>query len=254
MSTATHFRLDGPLPAGIAVLEASAGTGKTYAIAGLAARYVALEGARLPRLLIVTLVAFLPSAVEANFVDSTHLLTVHSRSTVNHEAAEPGERFRRRVAEGRIAGDRQREASSIDVRLKVDRRSLQLEIAQQQLAKSQDDRQLVFQSMEARRFDVHAASPENVISAGKMSPSRRRACAAAFDLRSELADLGGLETSTGPVTLQMSIGVHSGGFDFFLVGDSHRELVLAGPGATTTNPVAIATSATLIEPERIRTP
>ena len=31
----------GPLPTGTAVLEASAGTGKTYAIAALAARYLA---------------------------------------------------------------------------------------------------------------------------------------------------------------------------------------------------------------------
>ena len=62
----------------------------------------------------------------------------------------------------------------------------------------------------------------------------RRACAAAFDLRAELAELGRLRTSAGPVTLQMSVGVHSGGFDFFLVGGSHRELVLAGPAATMT--------------------
>ena len=49
-----HFRLDGPLPTGLTVLEASAGTGKTYAIAGLVVRYVALEDVRLPRLLVVT--------------------------------------------------------------------------------------------------------------------------------------------------------------------------------------------------------
>ncbi|HWI75413.1 MAG TPA: UvrD-helicase domain-containing protein, partial [Baekduia sp.] len=43
----------GPLPAGVTVLEASAGTGKTYAIATLATRYVA-EGTPLERLLLVT--------------------------------------------------------------------------------------------------------------------------------------------------------------------------------------------------------
>ncbi|MDH4146572.1 MAG: AAA family ATPase [Acidimicrobiia bacterium] len=32
----------------------------------------------------------------------------------------------------------------------------------------------------------------------------------------------------------MSVGVHSGAIDLFLVGDSHRELIVAGPGATTT--------------------
>jgi exodeoxyribonuclease V beta subunit len=51
--SATTFRLTGPLPRGVTVLEASAGTGKTYAIAGLVVRYVA-EGYRLPRLLVVT--------------------------------------------------------------------------------------------------------------------------------------------------------------------------------------------------------
>jgi len=32
----------------------------------------------------------------------------------------------------------------------------------------------------------------------------------------------------------MSIGIHSGALDFFLVGDLHRELVVTGPGATRT--------------------
>ncbi len=49
----TEFDLCGPLPAGVTVLEASAGTGKTYAIAALAARYVA-EGTPLDRLLLIT--------------------------------------------------------------------------------------------------------------------------------------------------------------------------------------------------------
>jgi exodeoxyribonuclease V beta subunit len=47
------FDICGPLPTGITVLEASAGTGKTYTIAALAARYVA-EGTPLDRLLLVT--------------------------------------------------------------------------------------------------------------------------------------------------------------------------------------------------------
>ncbi len=47
------FDLAGPLPTGISVLEASAGTGKTYTIAALAARYVA-EGRPLERLLLIT--------------------------------------------------------------------------------------------------------------------------------------------------------------------------------------------------------
>ena len=36
-----EFDICGPLPSGVTVLEASAGTGKTYTIASLAARYVA---------------------------------------------------------------------------------------------------------------------------------------------------------------------------------------------------------------------
>ncbi len=47
------FDVCGPLPEGVTVLEASAGTGKTYTIAALAARYVA-EGIPLDRLLLVT--------------------------------------------------------------------------------------------------------------------------------------------------------------------------------------------------------
>jgi exodeoxyribonuclease V beta subunit len=48
-----EFDICGPLPSGVTVLEASAGTGKTYTIAALAARYVA-SGVPLERLLLVT--------------------------------------------------------------------------------------------------------------------------------------------------------------------------------------------------------
>jgi exodeoxyribonuclease V beta subunit len=51
--TPAEFDVCGPLPTGVTVLEASAGTGKTYTIAALAARYVA-EGIPLNRLLLVT--------------------------------------------------------------------------------------------------------------------------------------------------------------------------------------------------------
>jgi exodeoxyribonuclease V beta subunit len=51
--TSTAFDVTGPLPSGVTVLEASAGTGKTYTIAALAARYVA-DGIPLERLLLVT--------------------------------------------------------------------------------------------------------------------------------------------------------------------------------------------------------
>ncbi|HEX8487953.1 MAG TPA: UvrD-helicase domain-containing protein, partial [Propionibacteriaceae bacterium] len=48
------FDVCGPLPVGTTVLEASAGTGKTYTIAALAARYVAEGHARLDELMLVT--------------------------------------------------------------------------------------------------------------------------------------------------------------------------------------------------------
>ena len=47
------FDIGAPLPTGVTVLEASAGTGKTFTIAALAARYVA-EGTPLKQLLLVT--------------------------------------------------------------------------------------------------------------------------------------------------------------------------------------------------------
>ncbi|HEX2105425.1 MAG TPA: UvrD-helicase domain-containing protein [Solirubrobacteraceae bacterium] len=47
------FDVCGPLPEGVTVLEASAGTGKTFTIAGLAARYVA-AGVPLDQVLVVT--------------------------------------------------------------------------------------------------------------------------------------------------------------------------------------------------------
>ncbi len=53
LTAPAEFDLCGPLPSGVTVLEASAGTGKTYTIAALAARYVA-EGMPLERLLLIT--------------------------------------------------------------------------------------------------------------------------------------------------------------------------------------------------------
>jgi class 3 adenylate cyclase/tetratricopeptide (TPR) repeat protein len=61
-----------------------------------------------------------------------------------------------------------------------------------------------------------------------------RACRAAHGMRRSLRSTGRLLSSAGFVTLRMSVGIHSGEFDFFLVGDLHRELVLAGPAATHT--------------------
>jgi class 3 adenylate cyclase/tetratricopeptide (TPR) repeat protein len=61
-----------------------------------------------------------------------------------------------------------------------------------------------------------------------------RACKAALQMQQEIRRIGRLKTTAGPVTLRMSIGIHSGSFDFFLVGDLHRELLITGPDASVT--------------------
>ena len=70
-----------------------------------------------------------------------------------------------------------------------------------------------------------------------------RATRAAFDMRNTLREIGQLRTSAGQVTLRMHVGVHSGAFDFFLVGRSHRELLVTGPAATTTVEMEAASEA-----------
>jgi class 3 adenylate cyclase/tetratricopeptide (TPR) repeat protein len=59
-----------------------------------------------------------------------------------------------------------------------------------------------------------------------------RACDSASGMRRALREVGRLRTSAGPATLRMSQGIHSGEFHLFLVGESHRELLLTGQGAT----------------------
>ena len=79
----------------------------------------------------------------------------------------------------------------------------------------------------------------------------RRACAAARAMRQTLTEVGVCYTSAGKVMLRMSIGVHSGEFDFFLIGGSHRELIVAGRGATRTVEMESAAGAgrILLSPE-----
>ena len=54
--------------------------------------------------------------------------------------------------------------------------------------------------------------------------------------------LGRLQTSVGRVQLNVSVGAHSGKFELFLLGELHRELIVAGPGATTTTEMEAAAS------------
>src|SRR5438067_3263561 len=61
-----------------------------------------------------------------------------------------------------------------------------------------------------------------------------RAARAAFEMRRTLRAIGRPRTSAGAVQLRMHAGLHTGRFQFFLVGDSHRELLVTGPAATRT--------------------
>jgi predicted ATPase/class 3 adenylate cyclase len=62
----------------------------------------------------------------------------------------------------------------------------------------------------------------------------RRAARAAFEMRRTLRAIGRPRTSAGAVQLRMHAGLHSGRFQFFLVGESHRELLITGPSASVT--------------------
>lgn len=64
--------------------------------------------------------------------------------------------------------------------------------------------------------------------------SAARACRAAVLMSQMMGRIGRLKTSVGRVSLGVSIGAHCGGFDFYLLGGRHRELVVTGPAATMT--------------------
>jgi len=61
-----------------------------------------------------------------------------------------------------------------------------------------------------------------------------KAARAAVGMRRELRDIGKMDCNGVQVRLRMSVGIHSGTFNFFLVGDSHRELIITGPAASET--------------------
>src|SRR5262245_62376347 len=70
-----------------------------------------------------------------------------------------------------------------------------------------------------------------------------RAARAAFEMRRTLRAIGRPRTSAGPVQLRMHAGLHTGRFQFFLVGESHRELLVTGPAATRTVEMEAASEA-----------
>jgi len=70
-----------------------------------------------------------------------------------------------------------------------------------------------------------------------------RAARAAFEMRRTLRAIGRPRTSAGPVQLRMHAGLHTGVFQFFLVGESHRELLVKGPAASRTVEMEAASEA-----------
>ncbi len=61
-----------------------------------------------------------------------------------------------------------------------------------------------------------------------------RACRGALEMQKTIGTVGKRVAMPSGVKLRMSVGIHSGLIDFFLVGDLHRELVVTGPAATMT--------------------
>ena len=59
-----------------------------------------------------------------------------------------------------------------------------------------------------------------------------RACASAIAMRARLREAGRIETGGVAVQLRMSVGVHSATYHLFLVGGSHRELLITGRAAS----------------------
>jgi class 3 adenylate cyclase/tetratricopeptide (TPR) repeat protein len=59
-----------------------------------------------------------------------------------------------------------------------------------------------------------------------------RACAAAAAMLQTLREVGRIPAGASNVVLRMSVGVHSGSYPMFLVGASHRELLVGGPGTS----------------------
>jgi class 3 adenylate cyclase/tetratricopeptide (TPR) repeat protein len=61
-----------------------------------------------------------------------------------------------------------------------------------------------------------------------------RACRSAVDMRQALKEAAKVPTSVGRLKLSMSVGIHSGPVDFFLVGSPTRELLILGDAGTAT--------------------
>lgn len=69
------------------------------------------------------------------------------------------------------------------------------------------------------------------------------AARAAVKMRAALREARDVDASLGRINLRMSVGMHSGTFHLFRVGRSHQELLITGPGASTTTRMEQAASA-----------
>ena len=56
-----------------------------------------------------------------------------------------------------------------------------------------------------------------------------RACSSAIAMRRTLRQIGRVRAGASNIVLRMSVGVHSGRYELFLVGGSHREYLIGGP-------------------------
>ena len=96
---------------------------------------------------------------------------------------------------------------------------------------------LVFEQLLAAAYDYGAGlvkwGGDAVLLLFDEAGHTERACRAVLEMQRTIRRVGRLRTSAGSVTLSMSVGVHTDVFDFFLVGDRHRELVVTGRGAST---------------------
>ncbi len=81
-----------------------------------------------------------------------------------------------------------------------------------------------------------------------------RACDAAAAMRRRLREVGRVRVGDSSVVLRMSVGVHSGPYAMFVVGGSHRELLIGGPAASTVVSLEAAASSgqTLISADTAR--
>lgn len=81
-----------------------------------------------------------------------------------------------------------------------------------------------------------------------------RACSAAVAMRHRLREVGNSRAGEHHVVLRMSVGVHSGPYAMFVVGASHRELLIGGPAASTvvTLEAAASSGQILISPDTAR--